>query len=289
MSPSSGDRILRWGLGISAVVCGSVVLLMVGFLLSGALPALQTGMAPRFFLDSHWRPSSLRDPQYALLPMLAASLLVTTLATVLACPIAIAAAIFNHFFLPSRWAAIHRRILELLAGIPSVVFGFWGLTVLVPLINRVHPPGPSLLAAGLVLALMILPTITLTSHAAMRAVPHTQLMAAAGLGLGRLTTIRTIVLPAARHGIVAGIGLAVARAVGETMAVVMVCGNVAQIPSSLFDPVRPVTATIALEMGYATASHKSLLYAAGFILVLVTATLTGWFTIRKPSAQASPR
>lgn len=281
MSRSRSDRILRTCLGFLAFLSGSVVLLIAVFLVAGAMPALRDGVLPRLFLDEHWQPGSERDPQYALLPMLAASILVTALSILIAAPLGIAGAVFHQFYLPHRLAVWNERALELLAGVPSVVFGLWGLTVLLPMINRLHPPGQSLLAAGIVLALMILPTVALTSQSALRAVPQTQHLAAAGLGLGRVATVWHIALPAARRGILGGVLLAIARAVGETMAVVMVCGNIAKFPQSIFDPVRPVTATIALEMGYATSSHKALLFTAGLVLVLLTAALVGWLAFRK--------
>jgi len=278
---------LRVGLGLLACLSGSVVLFIVVFLLAGAMPALRDGVIARLFLDEFWQPGSERDPQYALLPMLAGSVLVTALALLIAAPVGIAAAVFQQFYLPLRLAGWHERALELLAGVPSVVFGFWGLAVLVPLIARLQPPGQSLLAGGIVLGLMILPTVTLTSQSALRAVPGAQLLAAAGLGMGRVATVFHIALPAARRGIFGGVLLAVARAVGETMAVVMVCGNIAKFPQSLFDPVRPVTATIALEMGYATGSHQALLFTAGLVLVLITAGLVGWLAFGRDRDEAA--
>lgn len=281
---SRSDRLLSRGLGVLALLSGSVVLLIIWFLIAGSAPALRDGLLSRLLLDEYWQPGSVRDPQYALLPMLAASVLVTALATVIAAPLGIAGAVFHRFYLPECLASWNQRMLELLAGVPSVVFGFWGLTVLVPWINRLHPPGQSLLAAGIVLALMTLPTIALTSQSALRSVPETQLLAAAGLGMGRVAIVLKIALPSAWSGIGSGVLLAVARAVGETMAVVMVCGNIARFPTSLFDPVRPVTATIALEMGYASSTHKALLYLAGLVLVLLTAFLTVWLAFRKNDA-----
>ena len=259
MSRWRSDRLLGNALGLTAFLSGGLVLLIVGFLVVGAIPALRDGGLSAMLTDQRWQPGSVRDPQYAVLPMLAGSCLVTLLAIALAAPLGIAGAVFHRFYLPKRLAAWNRSLLELLAGVPSVVFGFWGLAVIVPAINLAQPPGQSLLAAGIVLALMILPTVALTSQAALRSVPESQLLASAGLGMSRYATIRHIALPAAAGGIGGGLCLAVARAVGETMAVVMVCGNIAEFPGSLFDPVRPVTATIALEMGYATASHEAML------------------------------
>ena len=201
----------------------------------------------------------------------------------LALPVGLATAIFHRFYAPACLERWNRRMMELLIGVPAVVFGFWGLMVIVPALVRLAPdtPGQSLLAGGLVLGLMILPLIALTSQAALQAVPPAQLQAAAGLGLGRARTIWSVALPAARGGITTGVLLSLARAVGETMAVVLVCGNIPQLPGSLFDPIRPITSTIALEMGYATASHKALLFCAALVLVLCTALIVGWLSCRK--------
>lgn len=281
MSPSLRDRILRLSLGATAILSGSVILAVIVFLFREALPALTSGKLSHFFTDLKWQPGSERDPQFGLTPMLLASFLVTVLATIIAIPIGVGGAIFQQFYAPASLGKFHDRLLELLAGVPSVIFGFWGLTVLVPVINHWQPPGQSLLAAGLVLALMILPTVGLTARSAIRSLEPGLLQGAAALGMGRPATILRIIIPAARQGIGAGCLLAIARALGETLAVVMVCGNIAQIPHSLFDPVRPITSTIALEMGYASSDHRALLYAAGLILVILTGTLVASQAFRK--------
>lgn len=160
--------------------------------------------------------------------------------------------------------------METLAGIPSVVYGLWGLMVLVPAIARIGPPGQSVLAGVLVLALMILPTIALVSDAALGAVPETHLRGAAAAGLSRWAIVRSIALPSARSGILTGTLLGTGRALGETMAVVMVTGNVVQVPDSLLAPVRTLTANIALEMAYATDAHRAALFVSGLVLALLT-------------------
>ncbi len=277
------DRLTQGVLGLLALVSGGMVLMIVWYLLANAWPAISEGRLVHFFTDRLWQPGSQRDPQFGVVTMLAGSFLVTLLAVALALPLGVAGAIFHRFYAPPALERWNRRVLELLIGVPSVVFGFWGLLVVVPLIVRFAPDssGQSLLAGGIVLALMILPIITLTSQAALQAVPAAQLQAAAGLGLGRARTIWSIALPAAKGGIGAGILLSLARAIGETMAVVLVCGNIPQIPKSLLDGIRPVTSTIALEMGYATASHKALLFCAGLLLVLFTAVLVGGLSFRR--------
>lgn len=280
------DRVFRGVLGLLAAVSGGMVLLIVSYLVTGAWPAIEAGRLAAFFTDERWQPGSARDPQFGVVSMLVGSLLVTLLAVGLATPVGVASAVFHRFYAPPVLERWNRRMLELLIGVPAVVFGFWGLMTVVPLIVRLAPetPGQSLLAGGIVLALMILPIVTLTTQAALQAVPRAQLLAAAGLGLGRARTIWAVALPAARGGIGAGVLLSLARAIGETMAVVLVCGNIPQIPDSLFDPIRPVTSTIALEMGYATASHKALLFCAGLVLVLFTAVFVGWHSFRRQMA-----
>lgn len=282
----SVDRLTGGILGLLAVVSGGIVLLILWHLFAGAWPAIHGGKLVALFTDTKWQPGSLRDPQFGIVTMLAASFLVSLLAVGLALPVGLASAVFHHYYAPPWLERWNRRIMELLIGIPSVLFGFWGLLIVVPLILRFAPgtPGQSLLAGGIVLGLMILPLISLTSLASLQAVPSDQLQAAAALGLGRARTITSVALPAARGGIVSGVILAFARAIGETMAVVLVCGNIPQLPGSLFDPVRPITSALALEMGYATAEHKALLFCAALILVLVTGVLVGWISLRKRDA-----
>lgn len=279
MSQSLSDRILRSSLGFTALLAGSVIIAVIAFLFREAWPALSSGKLSHFLTDLKWQPGSNRDPQYGLAPMIVASILVTLLASIIAIPIGVGGAIFQQFYAPAFLGKIHDRLLELLAGVPSVIFGFWGLTVLVPVINKWHPPGQSLLAAGIVLALMILPTVGLTSRSAIRSLDPGLLHGSAALGIGRPSMILRIMVPAALQGIGSGCLLAIARAVGETLAVVMVCGNIARIPHSVFDPVRPITSTIALEMGYASSDHRALLYASGLILVLLTGSLVGWHSL----------
>lgn len=250
-----------------------IVVLIVLFLLLESLPALRKVGLSRFFSDASWHPT---EGLYNLSPMLAGTLLVTLGAVLLAAPLGIASAVFCHYYAPPFMARCYRRLLELLAGIPSVVYGFWGLVVLVPLIGSLHPPGPSLLAGIMILTLMILPTIALLSDASLAAVPVQYLRGASALGLGRWATLRGVVFPAARSGLYAGVILGTGRAVGETMAVLMVCGNVVQMPAGLFDPVRTLTANIALEMAYALGDHRAALFVSALLLMaLIVALVAG--------------
>jgi len=187
----------------------------------------------------------------------------------IATPLGILSAIFMNYYAPPKIAQSYRMVLGLLAGIPSVVYGFWGLVVLVPLIGRLEPPGPSLLAGILILSIMILPTIALVADSSLANVPGEYITSAASLGLSRWTTIRRVILPSAKSGLFTGTILETGRAIGETMAVLMVCGNVVQIPKSLFQPVRTLTANIALEMAYALGDHRSALFVSGLMLMAI--------------------
>lgn len=270
MFHANADRTLQVSLFIVSLVTASVLALIVLFIFKETLPALNGPGLLRFVTDDSWHPL---ENQFGMLPMLWGTLACTGLALLLATPLGIGAALFCRYFAPPSLVRPFRALLTLLAGIPSVVFGFWGLTVLVPLIARVEPPGASLLAASLILTLMIVPTVALLSEAAINAVPESYARGSAALGLSKDATIRKVILPAAKSGIVAAVILAAARALGETMAVLMVSGNVVQTPTSIFEPIRTLTANIALEMAYATQFHRSTLFVSGLVLTFVIAAL----------------
>jgi phosphate transport system permease protein len=264
------DFCLRAILALAALIAVSTLLLIVLFLLQASWPALQHVGIQRFLSDVGWYP--LEDA-FNLTPMLIATLAVSAGAILVAGPLGVMSAIFGRFYASPMVAQVFRRIVALLAGIPSVVFGLWGLTVLVPLVAQWHPPGASLLTGILILAFMILPTVVLTAEVALQAVPENYLRGAAALGLSRSGIIMQVAVPAARSGIIGGMLLATARALGETMAVLMVAGNVVQVPGSLFDPVRVLTANIALEMAYATGDHRAALFVSGLALMLLVVFL----------------
>ncbi len=268
----SVDTLMHYLLRSAAALSATVVLLILLFLAFESWPALRHISLQRFFTDPSWHPA---EDMYNLAPMLSGTLYAAAGALLLATPLGIASALFIAYYASLRTAGIYRRLVELLAGIPSVVFGFWGLTTLVPLINQLHPPGASLLAGILILTLMILPTIALTAHAALLGVPDEYLRGAAALGISRWGIIRGVALPSAKTGIVAGVMLAAGRAIGETMAVLMVTGNVVQHPGSLFDPVRTLAANIALEMAYAMDNHRAALFVSGLTLMLLVMALSG--------------
>jgi phosphate transport system permease protein len=268
------DRALGVVLRSSALLAASLIFLVLLFVVFEARGALATPGFGAFFTDPSWHPvDDGTGSEYGVLPMLAATLATTFGALLIATPLGIGAGVFNALVAPAPFALLHRSLVEILAGIPSVVYGLWGLVVLVPWIGGVSHSGQGLLAASIVLSLMLLPTITLSTEAALLAVPKEQLQAAAALGLGPIARARLVAVPAARRGIVAGLVLATGRAVGETMAVLMVAGNVVAWPRGLRDPLRTLTGNIALEMGYATESHRSALFVVGLVLMLCVALL----------------
>ncbi|HNP27417.1 MAG TPA: phosphate ABC transporter permease subunit PstC [Nitrospirales bacterium] len=276
MSRSKGDRLLSGTVRFLALTAGGLLLLVVSFLLHESWPAFRHIGIAHFFSDPDWYPT---EDSYRLTSMVWGTILATAGAVLLASPLGILSALFCHFYAPpllSRW---YRRMVELLAGIPSVVFGFWGLVVLVPLIGRWHPPGPSLLAGILILTLMIMPTIMLVAHASIAHVPVAYIHSASALGFRRWSLIWHVIFPTTKVGLFTGILLGLARALGETMAVLMVCGNVVQTPSHLFDPIRTLTANIALEMSYALGHHRAALFVSGLFLMglvaLVVSTAEG--------------
>jgi phosphate transport system permease protein len=266
----SSDRLLLWLLRGCAAGAGAIVVLIVVFLVVESLPVLRHTGLLAFFTDRSWNPA---EGLYNLTPMLWGTLFAMTGSVLVATPLGVLSAVFCHYYAPPIVARLYRRLIELLAGIPSVVYGFWGLVTLVPLIGQLHPPGPSLLAGILILTIMILPTIALMADAALAGVPPHYLQGAAALGLSRWATIRGVVFPAAKSGLFTGVILETGRAIGETMAILMVCGNVVQTPRSLFDPIRTLTANIALEMAFALGDHRSALFVSGLLLTVMIVAL----------------
>lgn len=213
-----------------------------------------------------WSPSL---GKYGILPMIIGSLAVTIGAMLIAIPLGIACAILLAEIAPYKIRTILRPAIELLVGIPSVVYGLVGILVIVPFIRTIGGTGYSILAASLVLAAMVLPTIISLSEDSIRSVPKKYKEGSLSLGATHWQTIWHVLLPAARSGIVASVILGIGRAIGETMAMIMVIGNAVQIPGSPLDPARTLTGNIAVEINYATGIHRSALFATGVILFLL--------------------
>jgi phosphate ABC transporter permease protein PstC len=270
---SASDRVVERLL--LAVACTTILCLLViaAFIFKEGLPFLFKVGLKDFLLSSDWRPDS---GHYGIFPMIVSSLWVTFGALLVGAPLGIAGAIFLSEFAPDWMMRVVKPAIELLAGIPSVVFGFIGVMVLAPFIRRVAGgPGLSVLAAALVLGVMILPTIMSISIDALASVPRSYREGALALGATRWQAVRMVVLKAARSGLLAGTILGMGRAIGETMAVIMVAGNAVKLPSSALDSARTLTANIALEMGYATGLHRQALFATGIVLFVVIMILNG--------------
>jgi phosphate transport system permease protein len=227
----------------------------------------------RNFFSTDWHPTS---GGFGITLMIAGSAAVTVGALMFGVPLGIACAIVLGEMAPQRVRRILKPAIEILAGIPSVVYGFMGVVAVLPWIRRhLGGPGASALAAALILGVMILPTIIAVSLDALQAVPRSYREGSLAMGATQWQTIRRVVLPAARSGIVAAVILGMGRAVGETMAVVMVAGNAVLLPHSPLDPVRTLTANLALEIGYASGDHRAALFATGMILFLIVVFLNG--------------
>jgi phosphate transport system permease protein len=238
-----------------------------------------------FLSGLEWRPAYQK--LYGILPMIAGTVLASLGAVLLGVPAGLLCAVFMAEFLPPRIAAPLRACVELLAGIPSVVYGFFGLMTLSPLVKAASgaASGNCLFSAIIVLAVMILPTVITISETSLRAVPTAQREASLALGATKAQTAWCAVLPHARSGVIAGVILGVSRAAGETMAVILVAGNSAQIPHGIFDSVRTLTSTIALEMGYASGRHGSVLFSIGVVLfVMILALNAAILTVRRKEA-----
>jgi len=251
-------------LALSSV--GSLALITIFIFLEGFPLILSVGLKD-FILSSHWAPTK---GYFGILAMIISSVFVTLGAMVIGVPLGLSCAIVLAEFSPKRLKMILKPTLELLAGIPSVVYGFLGVIWLVPLIrNYLGGPGLSLLAGSIILGIMILPTVISISIDALTAVPDLYRDGSLALGATRWQTVRRVVLPAASSGIITAIILGMGRAIGETMAVIMVAGNALQIPTSVLDPVRTLTSNIALELGYAAGRHREALFATGIVLFII--------------------
>lgn len=261
------EFIIEKGLFITSIFSILVILLIFGFIVMEGFPALTEIGFFQFVFGMSWHPNL---DEFGVLPMIVGSVCVTLLALLMAVPLSLLCAIFMAEVAPENMRKILKPAIETLSGIPSVVYGFFGLIILVSFMRETFGgTGFSMLTAAIILTVMILPTIISVSQDAIRAVPNEYKEASLGLGATRWQTIKNIIFPAALPGITTAIILGMGRAVGETLAVIMVAGNVAMIPNSIFDPIRTLTANIALEMGYATGIHYNALFSTAIVLFLL--------------------
>ena len=252
---------------VIALVALAVLAIITVFIFIEGVPLIAKVGFFDFVFGMQWAPSL---GQYGIFPMIVGTVLVTLGAAILGVPIAICCSIFLTEFAPRRLSNVVRPAIQLLAGIPSVVYGFWGLIFIVPAIrNYLGGPGLSILAGSIILAIMILPTVISISEVSILALPSLLKEGAFALGATHWQTIWGVLLPAARSGILAGVILGIGRAVGETMAVIMVLGNAVALPDSILAPARTLTTNIGIEMGYASGEHQQALFATGIVLLVI--------------------
>ena len=272
---------------VAACVSILAVLLICVFLFSSGIPAIAKIGPLNFLGGTVWKPS---NNLFGILPMILGSIYVTAGAIIIGVPIGIFMAVFMARFCPGSLYKILKPAVELLAGIPSIVYGFFGMEVLVPLLRNTFAAfnckGNSMLAASILLGIMILPTIIGVSESAIRAVPNSYYEGSLALGADHERSVFFAVLPAAKSGILAGVVvygvvLGIGRAIGETMAVIMVAGNQPAMAHSIFKGVRTMTANVVIEMGYATGIHREALIATGVVLFVFILLINLLFSVIK--------
>lgn len=255
------------------------VLLICLFLFVNGIPAIQKIGIADFLFGTKWKPG---NDLYGIFPMILGSFYVTAGAVILGVPVGLMTAVFLSKFCPEWLHKILKPAIDLLAGIPSVVYGFFGLMVIVPAVRNVFGGnGSSILTASILLGMMILPTIISVSESALNAVPQSFYEGSRALGATHERSVFKTMLPAAKSGIIAGIILGIGRAIGETMAVIMVAGNQARITDSILKGIRTLTANIVIEMGYATDLHREALIATGVVLFVFILLINLTFNLVK--------
>lgn len=272
------EKVMKLLFFLTALVSIAAVILICIFLFASGIPAIKEIGVFKFLLGTRWKPA---NNLYGILPMIVGSLYVTAGALIIGVPIGILTAVFMARFAPRSIYAPLKAAVNLMAGIPSVVYGFFGLVVLVPFIREAFGGrGMSVLTASVLLGLMILPTIISVSETSIRAVPESYYEGGLALGASHERSVFFTVLPAAKSGIFAGVVLGIGRAVGETMAVMMVAGNQAVIPGSMLSGVRTLTTNIVLEMGYSTDLHREALIGTAVVLfvfiLIINLSLSLW-------------
>ena len=274
---------------VCALASIAAVVLICLFLFANGIPAMKEIGLLNFLTGAKWKPG---NDIYGILPMILGSIYITAGAVVIGVPVGLLTAIFMAFYCPKKLYGLLKPCTELLAGIPSIVYGFFGMVVIVPCIRTVAAlfgadiSGSSTLAASVLLGIMILPTVIGVSEAALRAVPSAYYEGAVAMGARHERAIFTVILPAAKSGVLAGVVLGIGRAIGETMAVIMVAGNQPRLTGNMLKGIRTMTANIVIEMGYATGLHREALIATGVVLFVFILIINLTFSILKRRKQA---
>ena len=273
------ERIMQVVFALCACVSILAVILICVFLFANGVPGIAKICPLSFFTGTTWKPG---NNKFGILPMILGSIYVTGGAVLIGVPIGVLTATYMAKFCNTRVYKVMKPATELLAGIPSVVYGFFGIKVLVPMVRQVFGgDGSSILTASILLGVMILPTIIGVIEPAIRAVPESYYEGALALGATHERSIFSVMLPAAKSGILAGIILGIGRAMGETMAVVMVCGNQPRLPAGILKGARTLTANIVIDMGYATGLHREALIATGVVLFVFILLINLSFSVLK--------
>ena len=277
------QKIKETGIRLLFALCACIsilaVVLICWFLFSNGIPAIGETGADKFLLGERWKPL---ENQFGIFPMIIGSIYVTAGAVLVGVPIGILCAVFLARFCPPRLHRLLKPAVDLLAGIPSIVYGFFGLVVIVPLVQSLFGgSGKGILTASVLLGIMILPTIISVTEASIRAVPESYYEGALALGATKERSVFCALMPGARSGITAGVILGTGRAIGETMAVGMVAGNAAVMPDGLLSGVRTLTANIVLEMGYAADLHREALIATAVVLFVFILIINLMFSLLK--------
>ena len=274
---------------VCALASIAAVVLICLFLFANGIPAMKEIGLLNFLTGAKWKPG---NDIYGILPMILGSIYITAGAVVIGVPVGLLTAIFMAFYCPKKLYSLLKPCTELLAGIPSIVYGFFGMVVIVPCIRTVAAlfdvdiSGSSILAASVLLGIMILPTVIGVSEAALRAVPSAYYEGAVAMGARHERAIFTVMLPAAKSGVLAGVVLGIGRAIGETMAVIMVAGNQPRLTGNMLKGIRTMTANIVIDMGYATGLHREALIATGVVLFVFILIINLTFSVLKRRKQA---
>ena len=271
------ETVMKYVFLISALISVLSIILIFYFIFSGGLPFILRQGVWEFLTGTNWRPTA-SQPEFGILPMIVGSLIVTGGAILIGVPIGVLTAVYMVFYCPERYYRYAKSAINLMAAIPSIVYGFFALQIFVPFFRIMGRSGMNMVTASLLLGIMILPTIIGLSESAIRNVPKSYYQGAIGLGTTHERAILTVVVPAAKNGILSAIILGIGRAIGETMAVILVAGNQPRIPTELNQGVRTLTTNIVMEMAYATGQHREALIATAVVLVVFILIINLFFT-----------
>lgn len=271
------ETVMKYVFLISALISVLSIILIFYFIFSGGLPFILRQGVWEFLTGTNWRPTA-SQPEFGILPMIVGSLIVTGGAILIGVPIGVLTAVYMVFYCPKAYYRYAKSAINLMAAIPSIVYGFFALQIFVPFFRIMGRSGMNMVTASLLLGVMILPTIIGLSESAIRNVPKSYYQGAIGLGTTHERAILTVVVPAAKNGILSAIILGIGRAIGETMAVILVAGNQPRIPIELNQGVRTLTTNIVMEMAYATGQHREALIATAVVLFVFILIINLFFT-----------